>query len=87
MEEIAFSDWPGQPVDLNAGNNPWQPAYGFQTPTTLLEKEDFIGNPGKIDAFNSNSKKYTYKHVYLSCTQFSIIKLLLIDLFDMNVTI
>lgn len=49
MEDIAFSDWPGQPVDLNAGNNPWLPAYGFQTPTSLLEKEDFIGNPGTYE--------------------------------------
>lgn len=46
MEDIAFSDWPGQPVDL-AGSNPWLPAYGFQPPTTLLEREDFLGNPGK----------------------------------------
>ncbi|KAJ8985604.1 hypothetical protein NQ317_015097 [Molorchus minor] len=38
MEEVAFSDWPGQPVDLNSGNNPWMPAYGFQTPTALLER-------------------------------------------------
>lgn len=47
MDEVAFQDWPGPPVDMNAGNNPWMPAYGFQTPSALLEKEDFIGNPGK----------------------------------------
>lgn len=51
MEDIAFSDWPGQPVDLNNGNNPWLPAYGFQTPATLLEREDFIGNPGLYHAY------------------------------------
>lgn len=45
MEDIAFGDWPGQPMDL-AGSNPWLPAYGYQPPTTLLEKEDFLGHPG-----------------------------------------
>ncbi|CAH0559669.1 unnamed protein product [Brassicogethes aeneus] len=49
MEDIAFSDWPGQPADLNTGSNPWLPAYGFQTPSALLEKEDFIGNPEEPD--------------------------------------
>lgn len=47
MEDIAFSDWPGQPVDL-AGSNPWLPAYGFQPPTALLEREDFLGHPGGV---------------------------------------
>lgn len=51
MEEIAFKDWPGQPVDLNCG--PWLPAYGFQTPTALLEREDFVGNPGKKPSFSN----------------------------------
>lgn len=46
MEEIAFNDWPGQPVDLATGGNPWLPAYGFQAPPPMLEREDFIGNPG-----------------------------------------
>lgn len=45
MEEVALQDWPGPPVDLS-GNNSWMPAYGFQTPSALLEKDDFIGNPG-----------------------------------------
>lgn len=48
MEDIAFSDWPGQPVDL-AGSNPWLPAYGFQPPTALLEREDFLGHPGGVN--------------------------------------
>lgn len=47
MEDIAFSDWPGQPVDLS-GSNPWLPAYGFQPPTTLLDRDDFLGNPGRL---------------------------------------
>lgn len=47
MDDIAFGDWPGQPVDLS-GSNPWLPAYGFQPPHSLLDKDDFIGNPGKI---------------------------------------
>nr|CAH7713701.1 unnamed protein product [Callosobruchus chinensis]CAI5849819.1 unnamed protein product [Callosobruchus analis] len=46
MEEVAFSEWPGQPVDLDGGGNPWLPAYGCQTPAALLEREDFLGNPG-----------------------------------------
>lgn len=46
MEDIVFSDWPGQRVDLNSGNNPWFPAYGFHTPAALIEREDFLGNPG-----------------------------------------
>lgn len=45
MEDIAFGDWPGQPADLS-GSNPWLPAYGYQQPTPLLEKEDFLGHPG-----------------------------------------
>ncbi|GLV31576.1 hypothetical protein CBL_07337 [Carabus blaptoides fortunei] len=45
MDDIAFSDWPGPPVDLS-GSNPWLPAYGYQPPSTLLDKDDFIGNPG-----------------------------------------
>lgn len=45
MEEVALQDWPGPPVDIS-GNNSWMPAYGFQTPSALLEKDDFIGNPG-----------------------------------------
>lgn len=60
MEEIAFSDWPGQPVDLNAGNNPWLPAYGFQTPSALLEKEDFIGNPDAEYFLQNNIGHYMY---------------------------
>lgn len=46
MDDIAFSDWPGPPVDLS-GSNPWLPAYGYQPPSTLLDKDDFIGNPGQ----------------------------------------
>lgn len=53
MEEIAFSDWPGQPLDLT-GSNPWLPAYGFQPPHTMFDKDDFIGNPGTL-TFNENS--------------------------------
>ncbi|KAK9695557.1 hypothetical protein QE152_g32494 [Popillia japonica] len=48
MEDIAFGDWPGQPMDL-AGSNPWLPAYGYQPPTTLLEKEDFLGHPEEVE--------------------------------------
>ncbi|VEN58747.1 unnamed protein product, partial [Callosobruchus maculatus] len=48
MEEVAFSEWPGQPVDLDGGGNPWLPAYGCQTPAALLEREDFLGNPGSV---------------------------------------
>ncbi|CAH0559671.1 unnamed protein product [Brassicogethes aeneus] len=59
MEDIAFSDWPGQPADLNTGSNPWLPAYGFQTPSALLEKEDFIGNPD-AEYFLQNSIGYMY---------------------------
>lgn len=47
MDDIAFGDWPGQPVDLSS-SNPWLPAYGFHTPRTLLDKDDFIGNPGRV---------------------------------------
>lgn len=46
MDDIAFSDWPGSPVDLS-GSNPWLPAYGYQPPATLLDKDDFLGNPGQ----------------------------------------
>lgn len=46
MDDIALGDWPGQPVDLS-GSNPWLPAYGFQPPHSLLDKNDFIGNPGR----------------------------------------
>lgn len=28
------------------GGNSWLPAYGFQPPQTLLDKDDFINNPG-----------------------------------------
>ena len=41
MEDVAFSDWPD-----GAATNSWLPAYGFQTPSALLEREDFLGNPG-----------------------------------------
>lgn len=52
MDEIAFSDWPGSPVDLS-GSNPWLPAYGYQPPSSLLDKEDFLGNPGQCnDSFD-----------------------------------
>lgn len=52
MEEIAFSDWPGQPIDGNPGANSWLPAYGFQTPSALLlEREDFLGNPGRCHSY------------------------------------
>ncbi|KAK4881760.1 hypothetical protein RN001_005079 [Aquatica leii] len=44
MDEIAFNDWPGQPMDLS-GSNHWLPAYGFQQLHTILDKDDFIGNP------------------------------------------
>lgn len=50
MDDIAFSDWPGQPVDLS-GSNPWLPAYGYQQPAALLDKDDFIGNPGQRKIF------------------------------------
>lgn len=50
MDDIAFSDWPGQPVDLSS-SNPWLPAYGYQQPSALLDKDDFIGNPGRWHAF------------------------------------
>ncbi|KAL3276888.1 hypothetical protein HHI36_012259 [Cryptolaemus montrouzieri] len=50
MEDVAINDWPtdwpGQAFDLN-GSNPWLPAYGFQTPSALLERDDFIGNPAE----------------------------------------
>lgn len=53
MEDVAISDWPtdwpGQALDLN-GSNSWLPAYGFQTPSALLEREDFIGSPGKLSS-------------------------------------
>uniref|UniRef100_A0AAR5PQ87 Uncharacterized protein n=1 Tax=Dendroctonus ponderosae TaxID=77166 RepID=A0AAR5PQ87_DENPD len=60
MDEVAFQDWPGPPVDMNAGNNPWMPAYGFQTPSALLEKEDFIGNPDADYFLNGSSGQYMY---------------------------
>ncbi|XP_072386474.1 uncharacterized protein [Diabrotica undecimpunctata] len=68
MEEIAFSDWPGQPVDLNAGNNPWLPAYGYTAPTTLLEREDFIGNPDAEYFLHSGFGHYMYLETILEET-------------------
>lgn len=55
MEDIAFSDWPGQPVDFSSENNPWLPAYGFQTPSTLLDNDDFNGNPGLCIGYSNCS--------------------------------
>ncbi|XP_060527330.1 uncharacterized protein LOC132702599 isoform X2 [Cylas formicarius] len=60
MEEVAFQDWPGQPVDLNSGNNPWMPAYGFQTPSSLLEKDDFAGNPDAEYFLHTTAGHYMY---------------------------
>ncbi|XP_057659058.1 uncharacterized protein LOC130895646 isoform X1 [Diorhabda carinulata] len=68
MEEIAFSDWPGQPVDLNAGNNSWLPAYGFTAPCTLLEREDFIGNPDAEYFLPSGFGNYMYLETILEET-------------------
>ncbi|KAI4460288.1 hypothetical protein MML48_6g00009947 [Holotrichia oblita] len=65
MEDIAFGDWPGQPMDLS-GSNPWLPAYGYQPPTTLLEKEDFLGHPD-ADLFLHGSASQHY--VYLETIQ------------------
>nr|XP_015839686.1 PREDICTED: uncharacterized protein LOC661447 isoform X2 [Tribolium castaneum] len=41
MEDVAFNEWP----DIGSGANSWLPAYGFQTPTALLDRDDFLGNP------------------------------------------
>ncbi|XP_050297290.1 uncharacterized protein LOC126736792 [Anthonomus grandis grandis] len=60
MEEVSIQDWPGPPLDLNSGNNPWMPAYGYQTPNALLEKEDFIGNPDAEYFFQNASTNYMY---------------------------
>ncbi|XP_017783603.1 PREDICTED: uncharacterized protein LOC108567571 isoform X2 [Nicrophorus vespilloides] len=59
MEDIAFSDWPGQHLDL-AGSNPWLPAYGFQQPHTLLDKDDFLGNPDAELFLHGSSPPYAY---------------------------
>ncbi|XP_022919273.1 serine-rich adhesin for platelets [Onthophagus taurus] len=60
MEDLALSEWPGQPVDLN-GSNPWLPAYGFQQPMTLLDKEDFLGHPDADLFLQGNaSQHYAY---------------------------
>ncbi|CAH1106269.1 unnamed protein product, partial [Psylliodes chrysocephalus] len=68
MEEIAFSDWPGQPVDLNSGNNPWLPAYGFTAPSALLERDDFIGNPDAEYFLHSGFSHYMYLETILEET-------------------
>ncbi|GJQ85814.1 hypothetical protein Trydic_g20369 [Trypoxylus dichotomus] len=61
MEDIAFGDWPGQPMDLSAGGNSWLPAYGYQPPTTLLEKEDFLGHPdAELFLHGSAGQHYVY---------------------------
>ncbi|KAL1506213.1 hypothetical protein ABEB36_005613 [Hypothenemus hampei] len=60
MDEIAFQDWPGLPMDVNGGNNPWTPAYGFQMPGVLLEKEDFIGNPDAEYFLPGSTTHYMY---------------------------
>uniref|UniRef100_A0A1Y1LXI2 Uncharacterized protein n=2 Tax=Photinus pyralis TaxID=7054 RepID=A0A1Y1LXI2_PHOPY len=60
MDEIAFNDWPGQPMDLS-GSNHWLPAYGFQQFHTVLDKEDFIGNPDADLFLQGNSgSQYLY---------------------------
>lgn len=66
MEEVALQDWPGPPVDIS-GNNSWMPAYGFQTPSALLEKDDFIGNPG----ISKNSLSILFLSVYVSLKRLS----------------
>ncbi|CAH1161433.1 unnamed protein product [Phyllotreta striolata] len=68
MEEIAFSDWPGQPVDLNSGNNPWLPAYGFAAPSVLLERDDFNGNPDADYFLHGGFNHYAYLETILEET-------------------
>lgn len=46
MEDTVFSQLQVQSVDLHYGNNSWLPAYGFQTPAALLNKEEYIENNG-----------------------------------------
>ncbi|XP_066159299.1 serine-rich adhesin for platelets isoform X1 [Euwallacea fornicatus] len=60
MDEVAFQDWPGPPADMNSGSNPWMPAYGYQTPPALLEKEDFIGNPDAEYFLHGSAGQYMY---------------------------
>ncbi|KAF7286697.1 hypothetical protein GWI33_004323 [Rhynchophorus ferrugineus] len=67
MDEVSFQDWPGQPVDLNSGNNPWMPAYGLQPPSVLLEKDDFAGNPD-AEYFFHPSGQFMYLETILEET-------------------
>ncbi|XP_018323997.1 uncharacterized protein LOC108736170 isoform X2 [Agrilus planipennis] len=64
MDDIAFSDWPGQPVDLS-GTNSWLPAYGFQPSHALLE-QDFIGNPDADLFLHGNASQH---YMYLETIQ------------------
>lgn len=45
MEDMEYSEWSEQSEEITCSNNSWLPAYGFQTPTTLLER-DYVGNRG-----------------------------------------
>ncbi|CAG9772900.1 unnamed protein product [Ceutorhynchus assimilis] len=59
MNEVRIQDWPS--TDLNSAvSNSWMPAYGFQTPALMLEKEDFVGNPDAEYFLHGTTGQYMY---------------------------